>query len=524
MLKKAGKLSSVFFVILILLSIIKISDLVHGQDSSLSERPENFAAPQQDSTQNSDFNKIQNPTKDDTKKQVSDLQDIGSFWNLMRLGGTLRWPIYGVFMLGILLIIHKIVELVADEIRSHALLNANISLMSLEEINETIDKSPSNIIKTLFQMLMEIFETTGQTSIFHEEVVNFVQYQQDRFRTFATRLSFLSDTAGALGLLGTVWGMFETFFGGNMDKQVILDGMGIALVTTLMGLVVSIILNFFGTEIFSFFNKRLEKLQIKADEFRIRISKIEKSKQKRYELEKRFLEQEMEVSQNSTSEVTSSAQKRVTVGPPFKLVYVAGDAQAAQVNSRLKNPFVVELLDAYDNRLSGQLVRFAVEKGEGNLSNGGKVQEILTDSDGRAITYLTTGMQAGENLVRASARSLNGQYIEFVAHGEASSPASMTLISGNNLAGPSGSLLTEPFVIEVKDGFMNPIPDFQVLFKVTMGNGYFTGKTNKYEVVTDANGQAQAYFTLGTKKGFNRVVVTSKKLRRTKIEIQTLGQ
>ncbi len=524
MLSKAEKLSKIIWTILILLIIIKIPSLVRGQNVNLLEKQDSLTIVQTDSIQNPGVEKTETPTKNDDKKKVSNLQDIGSFWDLMRLGGTLRWPIYGVFILGILLIVHKIVELAADEFRSHAILNANISLMSLEEINETIDKSPPNIITTLFQMLMEIFETTGQTSSFHEEVVNFVQYQQDRFRTFATRLSFLSDTAGALGLLGTVWGMFETFFGGNMDKQVILDGMGIALVTTLMGLVVSIILNFFGTEIFSFFNKRLEKLQLKADEFRIRISKIEKSKQKRYELEKRFLEQEMEVSQNITTDASLLQPKRATVGPPFKLVYVAGDAQASQVNSRLKNPFVVELLDAYDNRLSGQLVKFAVEKGEGSLSNGGKVQEILTDTDGRAMTYLTTGMQAGDNLVRVSARSLNGQFIEFFAQGEAGVPATMTLVSGNNLAGPAGSQLTEPFVVEVKDGFMNPIPDFQVLFKITMGNGSFAGNTSKYEVVTDANGQAQAYFTLGTKKGFNRVVVTSRKLRRTKIEIQALGQ
>jgi biopolymer transport protein ExbB/TolQ len=458
------------------------------------------------------------------KKKITGLSDLGSFWELTELGGDIMWIIYLDFMVGLVIIIYKIVQLVADGYRSRFILNSNLNLMPLEEIAETVDKSPHNMIKELFEMLIDVFETTGQTANFNEEISNYMTYQQDRFKTFIARLTFLSDTAGALGLLGTVWGMFLTFFGGNMDKQVILDGMGVALITTIAGLVVSMILNLFGTEIFSLFSRRLEHLQLKSDEFRIRMSKIEKSKQKRNEIEKKFLEQEMEISQSSSVDDSLQPRKKVTLGPPYKLVYVAGDGQGSQVNTRLKNPFVVEVLDAFENRLSGQLVKFSVEKGGGSLSNGGKVQEIFTDADGRAITYITTGTLAGDNIVRTSARGLDGQFVEFITQGEASLPDSMVLVSGNNLVGQAGTQLSEPFVVEVKDGFMNPIPDFQVLFKMAMGNGFFAGKTTKYEVVTDANGRALAYFTLGSKKGFNRIVVTAKKLRREKIEIQALGQ
>ena len=49
----------------------------------------------------------------------------------------------------------------------------------------------------------------------HDEIANFVQFQQDRFDTFRRRVDFLSDTAGALGLLGTVWGIFTVFLPGS---------------------------------------------------------------------------------------------------------------------------------------------------------------------------------------------------------------------------------------------------------------------------------------------------------------------
>jgi biopolymer transport protein ExbB/TolQ len=459
-----------------------------------------------------------------SEKAIADYGDIGSWWELTKLGGTLRWPIFAVFAIGLILIVQKLVVLIREHYQSRSLLTAPIGTMSLEEITQTIDESPKNMIKELFKMLMEIFETAGQASSFNQEITNFVTYQQDRFQTFKTRMIFLSDSAGALGLLGTVWGMFETFFGGNLEKQVILDGMGVALITTLMGLVVSLILNFFSTEIFTQFNKRLEEMQLKADEFRLRISRIEKSRQKKVESERRLLESEVEASRAVTKNATPNLPTRETLGPPYKLVYIAGDGQNTAVNSRLTNPFVVELQDAFENKLGGQLVRFGIEKGDGSFSNGGKIQEIITNREGRAVTYLTTGTGAGENIVRTSSPGLNGQYVEFVARSEAGQPETMSLISGNNLAGPAGFPLNESFVVAVRDAFNNPIPNIQVTFKVSMGNGFFAGKTSKYTVITDAKGLAQAYFTLGTRKGFNHIVVTAKKLRRAKIEIQAIGQ
>ncbi|PTM14701.1 MAG: hypothetical protein DA443_04385, partial [Bacteroidetes bacterium] len=78
----------------------------------------------------------------------------------------------------------------------------------------------------------------------------------------------------ALGLLGTVWGMFMVFSSGSLDKDTILAGMGVALLTTLLGLVVSITLNFFSTLIQGYFSGHLENVVQKADELRFRLLEI----------------------------------------------------------------------------------------------------------------------------------------------------------------------------------------------------------------------------------------------------------
>ena len=50
--------------------------------------------------------------------------------------------------------------------------------------------------------------------------------------------------------------------------------MGFALITTLLGLIVSIFLNLSSTEIFSLFNRRLDRIAEKSDELRFRLMEL----------------------------------------------------------------------------------------------------------------------------------------------------------------------------------------------------------------------------------------------------------
>ena len=467
----------------------------------------------------------QDSTENKKKETHSKVSDIKSFWELTKLGGSIRWWIFLVLALGMILIVEKTIVIIVEERRSKALLHKKFTSVSVENITNSLKKSPKNLLSELFTTLVDIFQATGRAADFHEEIANYIKFQQDRFNSFKARLAFLSDTAGALGLLGTVWGMFQTFFGGNLEKQLILNGMGIALITTLMGLVVSIILNFFGTEIFSKFNKQLDRLQTKADEFRIRFLEIEQENQRQLEAERSMLGtltgREGRIHPSKKPAIPPPQKK---LGPPHKLIYISGDGQSGTVNKQLPNPFIVELLDTYNNRLPNHVVRFEVDSREGFLSNGGKTQELSTDLQGRASTFLTLGTHACKNIVKSSARGLNGHTIEYGAIATADAPSSLTLLSGNNQNSPAGSLLPDPLVVGVRDTHGNPIPNFQVNFKISLGNGTFSGGKSKLSVITDNNGEAQAFVVLGKKPGFNRVMVTAKKLRRAKLEFQVLGQ
>ena len=87
-------------------------------------------------------------------------------------------------------------------------------------------------------------------------------------------------------------------------------------------------------------------------------------------------------------------------------------------------------------------------------------------------------------------------------------PRTLVKISGDNQQGTPGIELANPFVVEVKDQYDNPLPDVQVTFTVAAGEGRFDGRFTVENTTTDAKGRAESRLTLGSYPGTNRVEVS----------------
>ena len=87
-------------------------------------------------------------------------------------------------------------------------------------------------------------------------------------------------------------------------------------------------------------------------------------------------------------------------------------------------------------------------------------------------------------------------------------PGAIAKVSGDDQEGPIGSELAEPYIVQVFDHEGNPLPGAKVTFQVVSGGGDIDGYSAR-EVVTDADGLAEAVLTLGVNPGRNtlRVVV-----------------
>ena len=122
-----------------------------------------------------------------------------------------------------------------------------------------------------------------------------------------------------------------------------------------------------------------------------------------------------------------------TVGPPVHInpAAVMGETFVGIVGSPLSMPFVVIVLDAGGNPVSGVPVTFAAQGG-GHLGEGRTTVTMPTDSDGKAAVTLTLSEQPGisNNIVAAAFENMEGVPVVFKATGVASGPAAQTRVSG----------------------------------------------------------------------------------------------
>ena len=212
------------------------------------------------------------PAQDTTVVQTAaESTVIGSWWEISQKGGGIGYVIFGVLAVGLFLIFLQMLNLLTDYIHSKDLRKTNFLARPIDEIEELVTKKKNSFLNEMIARLLSFHKTSSGGVDMHQEVQAFIDQKIEKYEAFKSRLNFLSDSAGALGLLGTVYGVFLTFFGGELDSEKILNGMGVALITTLLGLVVSLIINFFGTEINSAFQSRMELLLQKGDELRLRL-------------------------------------------------------------------------------------------------------------------------------------------------------------------------------------------------------------------------------------------------------------
>ena len=172
-----------------------------------------------------------------------------------------------------------------------------------------------------------------------------------------------------------------------------------------------------------------------------------------------------------------------------------GNNQDGSLNSRLAEPFIVEVVDANDNPVENVRVRFTTTIGSGRFSPRAFSR---TDEDGLAeITFTPTS--TGRIRISASVDGVTARAVFIVQGGE---PAdALVKVSGDNQSGTPGNALANPFVVEVQDEDGEPLTGHSVTFSVTAGGG----SLSETSATTNANGRAQTTLTLGSALGVNSV-------------------
>lgn len=210
-------------------------------------------------------------TENEQKLEQPDTATPGkklSVWNIIEMTDWLFWPFVILTGVGIMMITYQALVEHRQKKRGSSLLNKTIELNDLSRIDKMVQIDTKNRAARLLHQMIATFKKTRQTIPIGTDVQQFLSEERQSFESFHRIMGYLSDSAGALGLLGTVWGIFQTFHAGKLDGSTILQGMSIALVTTLVGLIISLLLNMGTTAIFTIFNKQLTLLATRAEELR----------------------------------------------------------------------------------------------------------------------------------------------------------------------------------------------------------------------------------------------------------------
>ncbi|MDZ7392540.1 MAG: Ig-like domain-containing protein [candidate division KSB1 bacterium] len=121
-----------------------------------------------------------------------------------------------------------------------------------------------------------------------------------------------------------------------------------------------------------------------------------------------------------------------------------------------------------------------------------------TDGDGLASAICTLGMQVGTVTIEARAYyrgdQLSGSPVTFTETAVGGEASRLIYVSGDSVFGQAGQRLAQPFVVKVTDAFGNGVPNVAVTFTVLEGGGTLS---NTQPVMTDNNGFASTYLTLG---------------------------
>jgi biopolymer transport protein ExbB/TolQ len=464
-------------------------------------------------------------------KKASQTGGIKSFWQLTEKAGFFRWPLFLTFIVGIIIVVMQYVDLVFDRKNAISIYNMKFSQFNKCSQIERVVRQKKSMLSNLVNQLLQTLITSPDAGKFTEELEKFTQTKKQKFTTFQNRMVFWSDTAGALGLLGTVWGMFITFFKGDMDQQAILSGMGIALITTLMGLVISVILNFCSTEVSGFFNKSLDQFSYVTDKLRTWVYKTQSIRPNiaAPQVRENIIRSDSSAQQSGFKE--SNQQKPMSQRGEkdqilYELLEISGNGQRVGLNQRIKSPLVVQLNQISDSKknMVGERIIFSVSEKIGKFHNKKDKIIIPTNKSGYAEAYFTPEKINGQCRINVYHPKLPVKPLFFDIDIIKPEPDQISIKDGNHQSGTAGKSLKKPLVVEVLDQNNNPVPNCVVKVNIEMGGGYLNNRESVVQIPTDENGLASVALTLGKESGFNEIKAEIPGVGGKGVSFQALGQ
>ncbi|HET6576960.1 MAG TPA: Ig-like domain repeat protein, partial [Gemmatimonadales bacterium] len=189
---------------------------------------------------------------------------------------------------------------------------------------------------------------------------------------------------------------------------------------------------------------------------------------------------------------------------PAAVTILEGDAQSGRVGAALADPVVARVTDAQGRPVTSVPVAFVFM---GGIDATVAPDTATTDADGRASFQVVLGTEVGQGNaeVRVSTAAGGRTLAAPLGFSAVSTDANeLVAISGDGQSAPVGGALPDPLVVQVTDGFGNPIAGVDVGWAAAEG-----GSVSEATVPTGPDGFASVQVTLGPNAGIQHTTASA---------------
>jgi hypothetical protein len=184
-------------------------------------------------------------------------------------------------------------------------------------------------------------------------------------------------------------------------------------------------------------------------------------------------------------------------GQPAHIEILDGSGQQGPVGTELGKELLVKVTDSQGRPVPGLTVQFVLQEDLG----GGSVTPATptTNEAGEIAARIKLGTQVGTLSGEAQLPADQGETpvaAQFTAVAFATGANTIVMASGEGQSAPVGTALGLPLVVQVTDGFGNPVSGVTVNWAAVGG-----GEVSSASTLTDINGEASVTRTLGPTAG-----------------------
>ena len=173
----------------------------------------------------------------------SDTLVPASLWDLIGHAQGFEWPLGAVFLIGLFLLTSAYVRYFRQWRGSSEMLQLDPHNVVSEEFVSAVEAAePRNPYRHSGQRLLEEHKRGGSAQSMIDYAMRYIDFDHDGYKETDRYITAAVYIALSLGLLGTLLGIFVLFMSGSRHEASDLVGLGIAVVSTMLALVVRLIL------------------------------------------------------------------------------------------------------------------------------------------------------------------------------------------------------------------------------------------------------------------------------------------